>query len=54
MDLKFLNKKKYYLNEIAKGIEHKNQETLNENKTIEYTFSRSEFCHTCAGILSIM
>lgn len=33
--------KKYYLNETAKAMERKNQETLNENRTIEYTFSRS-------------
>ena len=50
MKLIFLNKK--HLNETAKGIEHKNQETLKENRAIEYKQTRIEFCYTWAGIIN--
>ena len=45
--------KKNYLNETAKRIKHKNQETLKENKTIECKQTRIEFCYTQAGILDL-
>ena len=39
------------MNETAKGFEYKNQETLKENRAIEYRQTRTEFCYTCAGII---
>ena len=36
--------KKSYLNETGKGTEHKNQQTLKENRTIEYRQTIIKFC----------
>ena len=45
--------KKSYLNETAKGIEHKIQEKSKENRTIKYKQIRIEFCYTWVGILKV-
>ena len=34
------------MNEIAKGIRHKSQQTLKENRAIEYKQTRIEFWYT--------
>ena len=46
----FLSEKKY-LNETVKGIEHKNQQTLKENRTIEHRQTIIKVYYTWAGIL---
>ena len=42
--------KKSYLNETAKGIEHKIQEKSKQNRIIKYKQIRIEFCYTWVGI----
>ena len=38
------------MDETAKGIELKNQETLKEKRAIEYKQTRAEFCYARVGI----
>ena len=45
--------KKNDLNEIFKGIEDKNQETLKENRVTECKQTRIEFCYTWKGIIKL-
>ena len=50
MNIGLFDIKKSYLNETAKGIEHKIQEKSKENRIIKYKQIRIEFCYTWVGI----